>query len=136
MEKLNFIVNWGKNKAEKKGIKSIDAALDVVIRSSVIREGMPKDAEARKEFAKAVAELLKVFNAEVGYETIDGKQYINVEALCRYCDKVLDDKMSAKFLADNLVSLVKEDKNLIYNAINYHNKYIIHNDGRCSVIHE
>ena len=111
-------INWGKNKAEKKGIKSIDAALDVVIRSSVIREGMPKDAEARKEFAKAVAELLKVFNAEVGYETIDGKQYINVEALCRYCDKVLDDKMSAKFLADNLVSLVKEDKNLIYTDTN------------------
>lgn len=107
-------IEHGKKLANRKGIKSVDAVIETIIRSSAIREGLPKDAPARKEFTNAVVELLKVFNDEVGYETINGKKYINVEALCRYCDRVLDDKVSAKLLADNLVDYVKQNSDLIY----------------------
>ena len=107
-------IEHGKKLADRKGIKSVDAVIETIVRSSVIREGLPKDAPARKEFTNAVVELLKVFNDEVGYETINGKKYINVEALCRYCDKVLDDKVSAKLLANNLVDYVKQNSDLIY----------------------
>ena len=107
-------IEHGKKLADRKGIKSVDAVIETIVRSSAIREGLPKDAPARKEFTDAVVELLKVFNDEVGYETINGKKYINVEALCRYCDRVLDDKVSAKLLADNLVDYVKQNSDLIY----------------------
>lgn len=107
-------IEHGKKLADRKGIKSVDAVIETIVRSSAIREGLPKDAPARKEFTDAVVELLKVFNDEVGYETINGKKYINIEALCRYCDRVLDDKISAKLLADNLVDYVKQNSDLIY----------------------
>lgn len=113
-KEISRAIEHGKKLADRKGIKSVDAVIETIVRSSAIREGLPKDAPARKEFTDAVVELLKVFNDEVGYETINGKKYINVEALCRYCDRVLDDKVSAKLLADNLVDYVKQNSDLIY----------------------
>ena len=113
-KEISRAIEHGKKLADRKGIKSVDAVIETIVRSSAIREGLPKDAPARKEFTNAVVELLKVFNDEVGYETINGKKYINVEALCRYCDRVLDDKVSAKLLADNLVDYVKQNSDLIY----------------------
>ena len=117
-KEISRAIEHGKKLADRKGIKSVDAVIETIVRSSAIREGLPKDAPARKEFTDAVVELLKVFNYEVGYETINGKKYINVEALCRYCDRVLDDKVSAKLLADNLVDYVKQNSDLIYTDSN------------------
>lgn len=113
-KEITRAIEHGKKLADRKGIKSVDAVIETIVRSSAIREGLPKDAPARKEFTDAVVKLLKVFNDEVGYETINGKKYINVEALCRYCDRILDDKVSAKLLADNLVDYVKQNSDLIY----------------------
>lgn len=113
-EQITRAINKGKKTAERKGIKQVDAVLDAVIRSSAITEMIPKDSPLRKQFSDAVVNLLKVFNEDVGYDVIDGKQYINVESLCRYCDKVLDDKVSARRLSANLVNLVKENSDLIY----------------------
>lgn len=113
-EQITRAINKGKKIAERKGIKQVDAVLDAVIRSSAITEMIPKDSPLRKEFSNAVINLLKVFNEDVGYDVIDGKQYINVESLCRYCDKVLDDKVSARRLSANLVNLVKENTDIIY----------------------
>ena len=113
-EQITRAINKGKKTAERKGIKQVDAVLDAVIRSSAITEMIPKDSPLRKQFSDAVVNLLKVFNEDVGYDVIDGKQYINVESLCRYCDKVLDDKVSARRLSANLVNLVREDSDLIY----------------------
>lgn len=113
-EQITRAINKGKEIANRKGIKQVDAVLDAVIRSSSITEMIPKDSPLRKQFSDAVVNLLKVFNEDVGYDVIDGKQYINVESLCRYCDKVLDDKVSARRLSANLVNLVKENSDLVY----------------------
>lgn len=117
-EQITRAINKGKKTAERKGIKQVDAVLDAIIRSSAITEMIPKDSPLRKQFSDAVVNLLKVFNEDVGYDVIDGKQYINVEALCRYCDKVLDDKVSARRLSANLVNLVKENSDLVYTDSN------------------
>ena len=113
-EQITRAINKGKEIANRKGIKQVDAVLDAVIRSSAITEIIPQDSPLRKQFSDAVVNLLKVFNEDVGYDVIDGKQYINVESLCRYCDKVLDDKVSARRLSANLVNLVKENADLVY----------------------
>lgn len=111
---LNYIENIiisGKNTADRHNVKHIDVVVDVMIKSSRIRE--TSDTKTEKEFSDAVEELIKVFNLEIGCDIIDGVKYINLEALCRYCDKVLNNKMASKHLLDNLIELVNKNDNLV-----------------------
>lgn len=111
-EDIESVIRAGKKLAERKGIKSVDAVADVMAKSSRLRENTSNE-DAKKEFSDSVQNLLDVFNSEVGIDIVNGKKYINIEALCRYCDKVLNDKLSAGLLLNNLLEHVKDNKNYV-----------------------
>lgn len=111
-EQIERVINKGKELAARKGIKSVDAIMDVMSKSSRLRENTATD-EDKKGFSDSVQKLLDVFNSEVGIDIIGNKKYVNLESLCRYCDKVLNDKLSAKLLLNNLIDLARKDKNIV-----------------------
>ena len=111
-EQVERVINKGKELAARKGIKSVDAIMDVMSKSSRLRENTSTD-EDKKGFSDSVQKLLDVFNSEVGIDVIGNKKFVNLEALCRYCDKVLNDKLSARLLLNNLIDLAKKDKNIV-----------------------
>jgi len=111
-EDIESVIRAGKKLAERKGVQSVDAVTDVIAKSSRLRENTSNE-EAKKEFSDSVQKLLDVFNSEVGIDIVNGKRYINIEALCRYCDKVLNDKLSAGLLLNSLLEHVKDNKNYV-----------------------
>lgn len=111
-EQIERVISKGKELAARKGIKSVDAIMDVMSKSSRLRENT-SNAEAQQGFSESVNKLIDVFNSEVGIDIVNGKKYVNIEALCRYCDKILNDKLSARLLVNNLIELARKDKNLV-----------------------
>lgn len=111
-EQVERVINKGKELAARKGIKSVDAIMDVMSKSSRLRENTSTD-EDKKGFSDSVQRLLDIFNSEVGIDIIGNKKYVNLESLCRYCDKILNDKLSAKLLLNNLINLARKDKNIV-----------------------
>lgn len=116
-EDIESVIRAGKKLAERRGVKSVDAVADVIAKSSRLRENTSNE-DAKKEFSDSVQNLLDVFNSEVGIDIVNGKRYINIEALCRYCDKVLNDKLSAGLLLNNLIELTKDTKNYCVTDVN------------------
>lgn len=109
---IESVIRAGKSKAERRGIKSFDAVVDAMAKASRLKEDT-SNVEAQQGFSESVNKLIDVFNSEVGIDIIGGRKFINIEALCRYCDKILNDKLSAGLLLNNLIDLVDKDKSLV-----------------------
>ena len=117
---IESVIRAGKAKAERRGVKSFDAVVDVMTKSSRLKENV-SNVENEKDFSDSVQQLINVFDSEVGIDTVNDKKYINVEALCRYCDKVLNDKLSAKLLLNNLLKVIDKNKKYVITDSNKDN---------------
>ena len=91
-----------------------DAQKDVVdlgLRSSSVDEDT-SNKDAKPEYIKSAKKVIANYAKIVGAENINGKTYIGLEGLLRYCNSVVKDKYAGELLYDSLVNyLSNEGKN-------------------------
>ena len=120
-ESIDRTVDTFLNLAKLSGIKiddettaPTDAQKDVVdlgLRSSSIDEDT-SNKDAKPEYIKSAKKVIANYAKIVGAENINGKTYIGLEGLLRYCNSVVKDKYAGELLYDSLVNyLSNEGKN-------------------------
>lgn len=120
-ESIDRTVDTFLNLAKLSGIKiddettaPTDAQKDVVelgFRSSSVDEDT-SNKDAKPEYIKSAKKVIANYAKIVGAENINGKTYIGLEGLLRYCNSVVKDKYAGELLYDSLVNyLSNEGKN-------------------------
>lgn len=120
-ESIDRTVDTFLNLAKLSGIKiddettaPTDAQKDVVelgLRSSSVDEDT-NNKDAKPEYIKSAKKVIANYAKIVGAENINGKTYIGLEGLLRYCNSVVKDKYAGELLYDSLVNyLSNEGKN-------------------------
>lgn len=120
-ESIDRTVDTFLNLAKLSGIKiddeittPTDTQKDVVelgLRSSSVDEDT-SNKDAKPEYIKSAKKVIANYAKIVGAENINGKTYIGLEGLLRYCNSVVKDKYAGELLYDSLVNyLSNEGKN-------------------------
>ena len=120
-ESIDRTVDTFLNLAKLSGIKiddettaPTDAQKDVVelgLRSSSVDEDT-SNKDAKPEYIKSAKKVIANYAKIVSAENINGKTYIGLEGLLRYCNSVVKDKYAGELLYDSLVNyLSNEGKN-------------------------
>ena len=120
-ESIDRTVDTFLNLAKLSGIKIDDeavaptdaqkAVIDLGLRSSSIDEDT-SNKDAKPEYIKSAKKVIANYAKIVGAENINGKTYIGLEGLLRYCNSVVKDKYAGELLYDSLVNyLSNEGKN-------------------------
>ena len=120
-ESIDRTVDTFLNLAKLSGIKiddettaPTDAQKDVVelgLRSSSVDEDT-SNKDAKPEYIKSAKKVIANYAKIVDAENINGKTYIGLEGLLRYCNSVVKDKYAGELLYDSLVNyLSNEGKN-------------------------
>lgn len=120
-ESIDRTVDTFLNLAKLSGIKiddettaPTDAQKDIVelgLRSSSVDEDTT-NKNAKPEYIKSAKKVIANYAKIVGAENINGKTYIGLEGLLRYCNSVVKDKYAGELLYDSLVNyLSNEGKN-------------------------
>lgn len=120
-ESIDRTVDTFLNLAKLSGIKiddettaPTDAQKDVVelgLRSSSVDEDT-NNKDAKPEYIKSAKKVIANYAKIVGAENINGKTYIGLEGLLRYCNSVVKDQYAGELLYDSLVNyLSNEGKN-------------------------
>lgn len=120
-ESIDRTVDTFLNLAKLSGIKiddetttPTDAQKDVVelgLRSSSVDEDTT-NKDSKPEYIKSAKKVIANYAKIVGAENINGKTYIGLEGLLRYCNSVVKDKYAGELLYDSLVNyLSNEGKN-------------------------
>lgn len=120
-ESIDRTVDTFLNLAKLSGIKiddettaPTDAQKNVVelgLRSSSVDEDT-SNKDAKPEYIKSAKKVIANYAKIVGAENINGKTYIGLEGLLRYCNSVVKDKYAGELLYDSLVNyLSNEGKN-------------------------
>lgn len=120
-ESIDRTVDTFLNLAKLSGIKiddettaPTDAQKDVVelgLRSSSVDEDT-SNKDTKPEYIKSAKKVIANYAKIVGAEDINGKTYIGLEGLLRYCNSVVKDKYTGELLYDSLVNyLSNEGKN-------------------------
>lgn len=120
-ESINRTVDTFLNLAKLSGIKIDDettaptdaqkAVVDLGLRSSSVDEDT-NNKDAKPEYIKSAKKVIANYAKIVGAENINGKTYIGLEGLLRYCNSVVKDKYAGELLYDSLVNyLSNEGKN-------------------------
>ena len=120
-ESIDRTVDTFLNLAKLSGIKiddettaPTDAQKDVVelgLRSSSVDEDT-SNKDAKPEYIKSAKKVIANYAKIVGAENINGKTYIGLEGLLRYCNSVVKDQYAGELLYDSLVNyLSNEGKN-------------------------
>ena len=120
-ESIDRTVDTFLNLAKLSGIKIDDetaaptdaqkAVVDLGLRSSSVDEDT-NNKDAKPEYIKSAKKVIANYAKIVGAENINGKTYIGLEGLLRYCNSVVKDKYAGELLYDSLVNyLSNEGKN-------------------------
>lgn len=120
-ESIDRTVDTFLNLAKLSGIKiddeitaPTDAQKDVVelgLRSSSVDEDT-NNKDAKPEYIKSAKKVIANYAKIVGAENINGKTYIGLEGLLRYCNSVVKDQYAGELFYDSLVNyLSNEGKN-------------------------
>ena len=120
-ESIDRTVDTFLNLAKLSGIKIDDettaptdaqkAVVDLGLRSSSVDEDT-SNKDAKPEYIKSAKKVIANYAKIVGAENINGKTYIGLEGLLRYCNSVVKDKYAGELLYDSLVNyLSNEGKN-------------------------
>ena len=87
------------------------AVVDLCLRSSSVYEDT-SNKDAKPEYIKSAKKVIANYAKIVGAENINGKTYVGLEGLLRYCNSVVKDKYAGELLYDSLVNyLSNEGKN-------------------------
>ena len=120
-ESIDRTIDTFLNLAKLSGIKIDDkttaptdaqkAVVDLGLRSSSVDEDT-SNKYAKPEYIKSAKKVIANYAKIVGAENINGKTYIGLEGLLRYCNSVVKDKYAGELLYDSLVNyLSNEGKN-------------------------
>lgn len=88
-----------------------DAQKDVVelgLRSSSVDEDT-SNKDAKPEYIKSAKKVIANYAKIVGAENINGKTYIGLEGLLRYCNSVVKDQYAGELLYDSLVNYLSNE---------------------------
>ncbi len=106
--------------------KPVGNAIDAALKHSSISE---TDIEAKRAASailnKAIDELVDANKTRLGFEDIDGKTYVNVESLLRFCNKVAHNDAAAQVLYE--ASLDYLQKSSKYVVVDNNPKSILQN---------
>ena len=120
-ESIDRTVDTFLNLAKLSGIKIDDettaptdaqkAVVELGLRSSSVDEDT-SSKDAKPEYIKSAKKVIANYAKIIGAENINGKTYIGLEGLLRYCNSVVKDKYAGELLYDSLVNyLSNEGKN-------------------------
>ena len=128
-ESIDRTVDTFLNLAKLSGIKiddetttPTDAQKDVVelgLRSSSVDEDTT-NKDSKPEYIKSAKKVIANYAKIVGAENINGKTYIGLEGLLRYCNSVVKDKYAGELLYDSLliILVMKVRMNLLLRILN------------------
>lgn len=84
------------------------------VRNARLLDKNPKDSTILTEFQNAINSIIDAHRLEFGFDNVNGKTYVHVETLLRYCNQVTDNQSTANKLFKQL-----------YNYLNSSDKYVI-----------
>lgn len=84
------------------------------VRNARLLDNNPKDSTILTEFQNAINSIIDAHRLEFGFDNVNGKTYVHVETLLRYCNQITDNQSTANKLFKQL-----------YNYLNSSDKYVI-----------
>lgn len=94
--------------ADKRNIPQIADVVDTVIKASSIRENA--SPALKQDFDKSVDRLVAKYAKQVAADYIDGKYYISLTDLLRYCNQVCETNEAANMMYQALYDSLKRNK--------------------------
>ena len=106
-------IAWGKKMAERYNLKQENVVDEVLIKASSITEKTRADSNAAKDFAKAVDKLVKKYKDDVAIDYYDGKYYVRLDDLLRYCNEISETTAAGELLYNNLLNYMQSSDNFV-----------------------
>ena len=121
-------IKWGQKFAKRKNVKQT-LIIDAAAKASAITEQTKNNKELVKEFQDAVDKLVEKYKEDVAADYIDGKYYVRLEDLLRYCNEGAESNAISMILYNKLLEYMKNsdkfiliDKGSVQEALDNANK--------------